>query len=70
MVQALLEDLPGMFEGTSVTHSGLGAALQMAEKLLVSMYTFTESKLHPLLILSIEYLDTCFNKRSIHVQLS
>ena len=42
MVQTLLEDLPGMFEGTSITHSGLGAALTMAEKLLVSMYTFQE----------------------------
>ena len=52
MVQTLLEDLPGMFEGTSITHSGLGAALTMAEKLLVSMYTFIEGKM---LILSIEY---------------
>ena len=36
MVRTLLEDLPGMFAETSITHNALGAAIQVAERLLVS----------------------------------
>jgi protein transport protein SEC24 len=36
LVRTLLEDLPGMFADTSITHSALGAAVTIAEKLLVS----------------------------------
>ena len=36
MVRTLLEDLPGVFAETSITDSALGAAIQVAEKLLVS----------------------------------
>ena len=53
MVRTLLEDLPGMFSGTSVTHSALGAALQVAEKLLVS-----SQDNHPLFQNFIFYLHT------------
>lgn len=44
MVRTLLEDLPGMFAETSITDSALGAAIQVAEKLLVSeSYIFMHS---------------------------
>ena len=44
MIRTLLEDLPGIFAETAITQCAVGAALQVAEKLLVR-YTLPFSHL-------------------------